>query len=111
MSNTDNHKKAIAITASCRGNKGALTDIYYKILEMQPSAIVNAAAALREAVPGRKPVLLQDLRAGIRKPFSPWPATVKEYRCPECKKNVSCLGIGGACGICDPRGMDTSSLY
>lgn len=108
MSNTDNHKKAIRITASCRGNKGALTDIYYKILEMQPSAIVNAAAELKKI--GRKEVS-DGLKELSRSGAITYTQPVKEYRCPDCKKNVSCLGIGGACGVCDPRGMDTSYLY
>ena len=54
MSDTKNHKKAIAITRSCRKNRGLITDIYYKILEDHPAAIVNAFEALRSkpAIPG-----------------------------------------------------------
>jgi hypothetical protein len=48
MSDTTNHKKAIAITRSCRGNRGLITDIYYKILEDHPAAIVNAFEGLKK---------------------------------------------------------------
>jgi hypothetical protein len=90
MSNTDNHKKAIKITAACRVNKGMLTDIYYRILADQPSAIINAH---RE--------LVEDKAAGITGAYpSGW------YTCSECQKPVSRVGNGGACIVCDPRGFD-----
>jgi hypothetical protein len=93
MSSTENHKKAIKITASCRVHKGRLTDIYYKILEMQPSAIVNAAEALG----------VDKTEAGF--PGNGYFPAKRIHQCNECKSLVTAVGIGGACLACDPRGF------
>lgn len=97
MSNTDNHKKAIKITASCYGIKGLMTKIYYKILEDHPAAIVNAAEALRKVAPHGS--------SGVSPGYGPWHKN-DLWQCPDCKKFVSKLGIAGACIKCDPRGFD-----
>lgn len=98
MSSTANHKKAIAIFREASKVRRGLMDIFLQIIEDCPSAIVNADEALRGAA--------RDKASNYYKAWQ-----VKEYTCPECKKNVSALGLGGACGICDPRGMDSSAPY
>ena len=97
MSNNENHKKAIAITASCRGNKGALTAIYYKILEDHPAAIVNAFEKVKE----------RHGESGVSPGYEAWHLQKKPtHRCPDCQRFVDKLGIAGACIKCDPSGFD-----
>jgi hypothetical protein len=86
MSSTANHKKVLKIVREACHRKGLLRDIFFIIGEDQPSAIANAYDKLMEE----------------ERPRTVQPA---EYKCPECEKNVSALGIGGACGVCDPRGI------
>jgi hypothetical protein len=86
MSDTTNHKKAIAITRSCRGNRGLITDIYYKILEDHPAAIVNAYREI-----GME-------RSGKEGKFG--------YVCGGCKKTVGAIGMARMCMECDPSGFD-----
>ena len=86
MSDTTNHKKAIAITRSCRGNRGLITDIYYKILENDPARIVNACRELM-----------------IEKSEK---INIGGYVCGECRRTVRAVGIGNVCLECDPDGFD-----
>ena len=86
MSDTTNHKKAIAITRSCRKNRGLITDIYYKILEDHPAAIVNAAREVN-----------------IERQVARFPTG---YVCRECRETVNAIGIGNVCLECDPDGFD-----
>lgn len=86
MSDTKNHKLAIAITRSCRKNRGFITDIYYKILEDHPAAIVNACRELMSE------------KSAKESKFG--------YICNDCRETVSAVGLGGACVKCDPHGFD-----
>jgi hypothetical protein len=99
MSSTANHKKAIAITASCYKNRGLLTKLYYKILESQPSAIVNAFEEL-----AKKGLLVDD------KPRRRLSGYAKVYICKDCLMAVAAVGIAGACIKCDPQGFDNPGL-
>lgn len=100
MSSTANHKKAIAAIIEAKKVKGQLNDVFLQILADQPSAIVNAWEKLR---------LERHGTSGVSPGYGPWQK--KEYKCPDCSKTVSVLGIGGSCGICDPSGMTADIPY
>jgi hypothetical protein len=105
MSSTANHKKAADITAACVSDKKLLLKIYFKIMRDCPSAIVNGYREVMEEAP--RTTSPEEIREAIHEAGKKmWP----EYKCPECKKTVSALGIAGACIKCDPRGFDHTSL-
>ena len=90
MSSTANHKKAIEIFREASKKKRCLMDIFLKIMEDCPSAIVNAWEAL-----AKPEIFGYDTGKGRF-----------VYKCKDCLEAVEAVGIAGACITCDPRGFD-----
>jgi hypothetical protein len=83
MSSTSNHKKMFHILREAKKNPGLLLAVMFQTMEDNPASVANAYDKVKSG------------------PVQP----IREYKCPDCKKTVSALGLGGACGICDPGGM------